>query len=62
MRGSRKQDRRYTLQAQGLFCSLYTERGSHCWHTPTAGGKVDKTNPTLFGRAMTQLGIELIPA
>ena len=59
MRGSRKQDRRYTLQAQG---SLYTDRGSNYWHTPTAGGKVDKTNPTLFGRAMAQLGIELIPA
>lgn len=53
---------RDTLLAQGLFCSLYTDRGSHYWHTPTAGGKVDKTNPTQFGRAMAHLGIELIPA
>ena len=43
---------------QGLFCSLYTDRGSHYWHTPEAGGKLDKTNPTPFGRAMAQLGIE----
>lgn len=53
---------RETLESQGLFCSLYTDRGSHYWHTPTAGGPVDKANPTQFGRAMAQLGIELIPA
>jgi transposase len=46
----------------GLFCSLYTDRGSHYWHTPEAGGRVDKDNPTQVGRALTQLGIELIPA
>jgi transposase len=53
---------RDTLLAQGLFCSLYTDRGSHYWHTPSAGGKVDKSNPTQFGRAMAHLGIEMIPA
>ena len=37
---------------KGLFSSLYTDRGSHYWHTPEAGGKVDKGNPTQFGRAM----------
>ena len=46
----------------GLFCSLYVDRGSHYFHTPKAGGKVDKNNPTQFGRAMQQLGIDLIPA
>ncbi len=46
----------------GLFNSLYTDRGSHYWHTPKAGGKVDPDNPTQFGRAMSQLGIEMIPA
>lgn len=51
-----------TLEAQGLFCSLYTDRGSHYWHTSEAGGKVDKNNLTQFGRAMQQLGIELIAA
>ena len=53
---------REVIDASGLFCSLYTDRGSHYWHTPTAGGKVDKSNPTQFGRAMRQLGIEMIPA
>ena len=46
----------------GLFCSLYVDRGSHYFHTPKAGGKVDKDNPTQFGRALQQLGIDLIPA
>lgn len=51
-----------TILAKGLFCSLYTDRGSHYWHTPEAGGKVDKRSLTQFGRAMHQLGIEMIPA
>ena len=46
----------------GLFCSLYVDRGSHYFHTPRAGGKVNKDNPTQFGRALQQLGIDLIPA
>ena len=46
----------------GLFCSLYSDRASHYWHTPQAGGKVDKDNPTQVGRALQQLGIELIAA
>ena len=47
---------------RGIFCSLYTDRGSHYWYTPEAGGKVDKKTPAQFGRAMHQLGIEMIPA
>jgi transposase len=50
------------ILSQGLFCSLYTDRGSHFWNTPEAGGRVDKKNLTQFGRAMHQLGIEMIPA
>jgi len=50
------------IAAKGLFCSLYADRGSHYWHTPEAGGKVDRDNPTQVGRALAQLGIELIPA
>jgi len=50
------------IRAQGLFCSFYSDRGSHYWLTPTAGGKVDKTNRTQFGRALQQLGIEMIAA
>jgi transposase len=51
-----------TITTHGLFCALYTDRGSHYWQTPAAGGKVDKQNLTQFGRAMHQLGIEMIPA
>ena len=50
------------IESRGLFCSFYSDRGSHYWNTPKAGGKVDKTNPTQFGRAMKQLGIEMIAA
>jgi len=53
---------RETLKARGLFCSFYSDRGSHYWHTPEAGGKVDKTNPTQFGEALKRLGIEMIAA
>ena len=50
------------IRERGLFCSLYADRASHYWHTPEAGGTVDKDNPTQVGRALHQLGIELIPA
>lgn len=50
------------IQEKGLFCSLYTDRGSHFFHTPEAGGKVDRTQPTQVGRALAQLGIEHIPS
>jgi len=50
------------IRAKGLFSSFYSDRGSHYWRTTEAGGKVDKNLPTQFGRAMNQLGIEMIPA
>ena len=53
---------RDVIVARGLFSSFYSDRGSHYWHTPEAGGKVDKTNLTQFGRALKQLGIEMIAA
>jgi transposase len=46
----------------GLFSAFYSDRGSHYWYTPEVGGKVDKTRLTQFGRAMQQLGIEMIAA
>ena len=51
-----------TIAAKGLFCSLYTDRGSHYFLTPEAGGKVSKHDLTQVGRALAQLGIEHIPA
>jgi len=50
------------IENHGLFCSFYSDRGSHYWHTAEAGGKVDKIHLTQFGRAMQQLGIEMIAA
>lgn len=50
------------IESRGLFSSFYSDRGSHYWTTPEAGGKVDKDHPTQFGRAMKQLGIEMIAA
>jgi hypothetical protein len=48
--------------AQGLPSSLYTDRGSHYFHTPQADGPVDKDRLTQVGRALKHLGIEHIPA
>jgi len=53
---------REVVARHGLFCSLYTDRGSHYFHTPEAGGQVSKTNLTQFGRALKQLGIVHIAA
>jgi transposase-like protein len=46
----------------GLFCSLYTDRGSHYFFTPEAGGPVSRTVLTQFGRALKQLGVHHIAA
>ena len=51
-----------TIAERGLFCSLYTDRGSHYFHTPEAGGKVAAGPVTQVGRALAQLGIEHIAA
>lgn len=48
--------------AHGLPSSLYTDRGSHYFHTPQADGPVDKDRLTQVGRALKHLGIEHIPA
>jgi hypothetical protein len=51
-----------TIAAKGLFCALYTDRGSHYFFTPEAGGKVSREEPTQVGRALAQLRIEHIAA
>lgn len=50
------------IATHGLPCALYTDRASHYFHTPKAGAKVAKDQPTQVGRALAQLGIEHIPA
>jgi len=51
-----------TIKKYGLFCSLYTDRGGHYFHTPEKGGKVDKHQLTQVGRALRQLNIKHIAA
>jgi hypothetical protein len=46
----------------GLPLSLYTDRGTHYFHTPAAGGPVDRGRPTQVGRALAHLGVEHIAA
>jgi transposase len=53
---------REVVDKHGLFCSLYSDRGSHYFFTPEAGGKVSKTVLTQVGRALSQLGIDHIAA
>ena len=53
---------REVIEMQGLFCSLYSDRGSHFFYTPKAGEKVDRQRPTQVGRALKELGVQMIPA
>src|SRR5579859_1157117 len=53
---------REVIERQGLFCALYSDRGSHFWHTPKAGGKVDPMRLTQVCRAMRDLRVQMIPA
>ena len=51
-----------TIAAQGLFGSLYTDRGGHYFFTRKGESKVDKKELTQVGRALSQLGITHIPS
>src|SRR5882724_4999042 len=53
---------RAVIERKGLFCALYSDRGSHFWLTPKVGGKVDPQRLTQVGRALRELGIQMIPA
>ena len=57
MRGLRE-----VIDAKGLFCALYSDRGSHFFVTPKAGEPVDKHRVTQVGRAMKELGVQMIAA
>jgi transposase len=49
------------VEKKGIFCSLYTDRASHFFHTPKAGEEVSKDNITQVSRAIQELGIQPIP-
>jgi hypothetical protein len=53
---------RTVIDNKGLFCALYSDRGSHFFVTPKAGEKVDKHRLTQVGRALKELGVQMIPA
>jgi transposase len=53
---------REVIEKQGLFCALYSDRGSHFFVTRKAGEKVDPHRLTQVGRAMKELGVQMIPA
>jgi transposase len=53
---------REVIGTRGLFCSLYSDRGSHFFVTMKEGEKVDKHRLTQVGRAMKELGIQMIAA
>jgi transposase len=53
---------REVIERQGVFCALYSDRGSHFWLTPKVGGKVDRHRLTQVGRALHELGVHMIPA
>jgi transposase len=50
------------IERKGVFCALYSDRGSHFWLTPKVGGKVDPHRLTQVGRALRELGVQMIPA
>jgi hypothetical protein len=50
------------IQVEGIFCALYSDRGSHFFVTMKEGEKVDKHRLTQVGRAMKEMGIQMIAA
>jgi transposase len=53
---------REVIERKGLFCALYSDRGSHFFVTPKAGEPVDKHRLTQVGRALKELGVQMIAA
>jgi len=52
----------HVMRTVGLPGAVYTDRAGWAVHTPTAGGPVDRTRLTHFGRALARLGIAHIGA
>jgi hypothetical protein len=53
---------REVIEREGLFCALYSDRASHFFVTAKAGEPVDKSRLTQVGRALKELGVQMIPA
>ena len=50
------------IAERGVFCSLYSDRGSHFVYTPKAGEGPDRGVKTQIVRALEQMGSKLIAA
>jgi transposase len=53
---------REVVERKGRFCALYSDRASHFFETPAAGGPVSHERLTQVGRALKELSIRMIPA
>ncbi len=53
---------REVVERRGIFCALYSDRASHFFLTRKAGEPVDRQRPTQVGRALRELGVQMIPA
>ena len=53
---------REVVERKGVFCALYSDRASHFFYTPKAGEAVDRERVTQVGRALQELGVQMIPA
>src|SRR5664279_5733961 len=53
---------REVIENKGLFCALYSDRGSHFFVTMKEGERVDKDRLTQVGRALKELGVKMIAA
>lgn len=50
------------IAERGVFCSLYSDRGSHFFYTRKAGESPDRSVKTQIERALHQMGSEIIAA
>ncbi len=53
---------REVIEEKGIFCALYSDRASHFFESPKAGGPIDPRRLAQVGRALKELGIQMIPA
>jgi hypothetical protein len=53
---------RHIIQERGWFASLYSDRAGHFFFTPKAGQAIDPDQLTQVGRALKELGIQMIPS
>ena len=53
---------RQVIEQRGLFCALYSDRAGHFFVTTKSGEPVDRRKLTQVGRALKELGIDMIPA